>query len=111
MLRIKLLNYFIWQMISIIFFNAMAAKYTLRPTAKRKYHRNSTMSKAEIMLIMILFHNSGYRCLKYFYQEKICKHMRHFSPRLSLITVLLNWKEKWPSRWHRSSRRCFLENA
>ena len=34
------------------FFDAMTAKYTFKPTAKRKYHRDSTMSKAEIMLIM-----------------------------------------------------------
>ena len=26
------------------FFDAMTAKYTLKPTGKRKYHRNSTMS-------------------------------------------------------------------
>ena len=44
------------------FFDAMTAKYTLKPIGKRKYHRNSTMSKAEVMLIMILFHDSGYRC-------------------------------------------------
>ena len=44
------------------FFDAMTAKYTLKPTGKRKYHRNSTMSKAEVMLIIILFHDSGYRC-------------------------------------------------
>ena len=41
----------------------MVAKYTLKPTGKRKYHRDSTMSKAEVMLIMILFHDSGYRSL------------------------------------------------
>ena len=64
------------------FFDAMTAKYTFKPTAKRKYHRDSTMSKAEIMLIMILFHDSGYRCLKHFYQEKVCKHMRHFFPKV-----------------------------
>ena len=44
------------------FFDAMTAKYTLKPTGKRKYHRNSMMSKAEVMLIIILFHDSGYRC-------------------------------------------------
>ena len=44
------------------FFDAMTAKYTLKPTGKRKYHRNSTMSKAEVMLVMIPFHGSGYRC-------------------------------------------------
>jgi len=43
------------------FFNAIMIKYTLKSNKKRKYHRNGTMSKAEIMLIMILFHNSGYR--------------------------------------------------
>lgn len=32
------------------------------------------------MTIMILFHSSGYRCLKHFYQEKTCKHMRHLFP-------------------------------
>ena len=64
------------------FFDAMTAKFTLKLTAKRKYHRDSTMSKAEIMLIIILFHDSGYRCLKHFYQEKVCKHMRHFFPKV-----------------------------
>jgi len=33
------------------FFDAMTAKYALKPTGKRKYHRNSTMSKAEVMMI------------------------------------------------------------
>ena len=40
------------------------------------------MSKAEIMLIMILFHDSGYRCLKHFYIEKVCKHLRHLFPKV-----------------------------
>ena len=58
----------------------MTAKYTLKPTGKRKYHRSSTISKAEVMLIMILFHDSGYRCFKHFYLEKVCKHLRHLFP-------------------------------
>src|SRR5574344_3115792 len=62
------------------FFDAMMARYTLKPVNKRKYHRDSTMSKAEIMLIMILFHDSGYRCLKHFYLEKVCRHLRHLFP-------------------------------
>ena len=48
------------------FFDAMVDKYTLMPTGKRKYHRDCTMSKAEVMLIMILFHGSGYRCFDNF---------------------------------------------
>ena len=38
------------------------------------------MSKAEIILIMIHFHDSSYCCLKHFYLEKVCKHMRHLFP-------------------------------
>ena len=34
------------------FFDAMMAKYTLRADKKRSYHRDSTMSKSEIMLII-----------------------------------------------------------
>ncbi len=60
----------------------MMAKYTLNPTNKQTNapHRDSTMSKAEIMLVMILFHDSGYCCLKHFYQEKVCRHLRHLFP-------------------------------
>ena len=60
----------------------MMKRYTLKLAAKRKYHRDSTVSKVEIMLIMILFHDSGYRCLKHFYLEKVCKHMRHLFPKV-----------------------------
>lgn len=60
-------------------FDAMMSKYTLKPVMKRKYHSASTMSKAEIKLIMILFINSGYRCLKHFYVENVCRHMRYLS--------------------------------
>ena len=58
------------------FFDAQMAKYTFKAERKRKYHRESRMSKAEIMVIMILFHSSGYRC----FLEKVCKHMRHLFP-------------------------------
>ena len=34
------------------FFDTIVAKYMLKPTGKRNYHRNSTMSKAEVMLII-----------------------------------------------------------
>ena len=60
----------------------MVAKYTFKSTVKRSYHRNSTMSKAEIMLIIILFHDSNYRCFKHFYQEQVCKHLRHLFPKI-----------------------------
>ena len=72
---------FVWQTTSEVF-DAMTTKYTLKPTGKRKYHRNSTMSKVEVMLIMILLHDSGYRCFKHFYLEKVCKQLRHLFPKV-----------------------------
>ena len=59
------------------FFDAMTTKYTLKSAGKRKYQRSSTMSKAEVFLIMILFHDSGYRRFKHFYLEKVCKYLHH----------------------------------
>ena len=61
-------------------FDSQMAKYTFKATKKRQYHRNGRISKAEIMVIMILFHSSGYRCLEHFYLEKVCKQMRHLFP-------------------------------
>ena len=43
---------------------------------KRHYHRDSKMSVPEIMLIMILFHSSDYRCLKHFYLNEVCGNMK-----------------------------------
>ena len=39
------------------FFDTMTAKYTLKPTGKRKYHRSSTMSKAEVICQTKYFSN------------------------------------------------------
>ena len=68
-------------------------KYTLKKAdKKRQYHPNSTISKAEIILIMILFHDSGYRCLKHFYLEKVCKHMRHLYLSILCLFVSITYK-------------------
>ena len=50
-------------------FDAQMEKYTIKSILKRKYQRESTMSKVEIMVVIILFHSSGFRCLKHFYKE------------------------------------------
>ena len=34
------------------------------------------------MLIIILFHDSGYRCFKHFYLDNVCKHLRHLFPKV-----------------------------
>ena len=64
------------------FFDAMTAKYTLKPNGKRKYHWDSIMSKAEVMLIMILFHDSGCCCFIYPMNDELkniaqVEHSRH----------------------------------
>ena len=64
------------------FFDWMMARYTLKNAGKRPYHRETTLSKAEIMLIIILFHDSGYRCFKHFYLDYVCKHLRHLFPKV-----------------------------
>ena len=64
------------------FFDSMMAKYTIPTPKKHKYHRSGTLSKAEVMVIMILFHGSCYRCLKHFYLEHVTKHLRHLFPQL-----------------------------
>ena len=62
------------------FFDQMMEKYSIPDKNKRKYHRDGTMSKAEVMVILILFHSSGYRCLKHFYLNHVCVHLRHLFP-------------------------------
>ncbi len=58
------------------FFDAMTAKYTLKPNGKRKYHRISTMSNVEVMLIMILFHDSDCRC----FIETVNDELKNIAP-------------------------------
>lgn len=65
-------------------YERMVAKSSLKSAEmpkKRKYHRASTLSDAEIMVILIMFHDSGYRCLKHFYLEYVCIHLRHLFPK------------------------------
>ena len=76
------------------FFDAMMEKYTLKADKKRQYHRKSTMSKAEIMVIMILFHDSGYRCLKHFYIKRYADICVTSSRKLSHTTDSWNLKRK-----------------
>ena len=61
-------------------FDSQMEKYSVGNTLKRRYHRSGRMSKSEVMLIIILFHCSGYRCMKHFYLEKVCNGMRDMFP-------------------------------
>lgn len=63
------------------FFDALVEKHTLKPDKRRRYHHDSTISEAEVTLIMILFHDSGCRCLKHLYLEKVCRPLHHLFPK------------------------------
>ena len=66
-------------------FNDQMKKHTIPDgniPPKRKYHRESTMSETEVMIIMILFHASGYRCLKHYYLRYVSVNLRHLFPKL-----------------------------
>ncbi len=51
--------------------------------ADGKKHRNKQgkLSEAEAITILILFHSKGFRYLKHFYTQYVCKHMRHLFPK------------------------------
>lgn len=63
-------------------FNQKIQQYTFKANTKRNYHRDSILSMAEVMTIIVMFHSSGYRCLKHFYINHICLNMRHLFPRV-----------------------------
>ena len=48
-----------------------------------KKHRNkpSRLSDAEMITILIMFHIGGYKCLKHFYINYICRHCKHLFPK------------------------------
>lgn len=43
----------------------------------RYHNKPNRMSDAEIMVILILFHSSGFRCFKHYYKEYVCKHLKN----------------------------------
>lgn len=62
-------------------FSQQLKKHQLhKPKTTRKYHRDSKLSGAELITIMVLFHLKGYRCLKHFYLEHVCKYMKDMFP-------------------------------
>lgn len=63
-------------------FSAQIKKHQLAQSkTTRKYYRASTLSDAEIITILVLFHLEGYRCLKHFYLHYVCQHMLHLFPK------------------------------
>jgi hypothetical protein len=56
-------------------------KSSLLPSDKAaKWFPASRLSLSEVMTIIVLFHLSGYRCFKWFYQRYVCVHLRVYFP-------------------------------
>jgi hypothetical protein len=51
------------------------------PSGKRmKWFPASRLSLSEVLSIIVLFHLSGYRCFKWYYQRYVCPHLREYFP-------------------------------
>ena len=56
-------------------------KTHLLPCGKAaKWFPASRLTLSEVMTIIVLFHLSGYRCFKWYYQREVCVHMRAYFP-------------------------------
>lgn len=67
------------------FFYRLLRRYSVEDDSrprKRRYYRAPSLCPSEVMTILIMFHCSGYRCLKHFYLHEICGHRRHLFGRL-----------------------------
>lgn len=58
-------------------FELELSKHVLGNTPKRP----PTMSSSEVMAIMILFHDKGYRCMKHFYTQYVQIHLTEMFPK------------------------------
>lgn len=63
-----------------IFHQTLKTHQLQEPKTKRAYSRAPRLSDAETITILVLFHLKGYRCLKHFYVDYVCKHMRDTFP-------------------------------
>lgn len=69
-----------------------------RDNKKREYHRDPKLSDSEVLTIMILFHFSGYKCLKHFYTQHVCIQCGTCSRSLCRTTGSRSWKGRCPCR-------------
>lgn len=58
-------------------FTLQQKKYMFEDKAYKHRNKPHRMNDAEIMVILILFHSGGFKCLKHYYKEYVCKHLTH----------------------------------
>jgi hypothetical protein len=47
-----------------------------------RWFPSSRLSLSEVITIILLFHLSGYRCFKWYYQRHVCVYLQHYFPYL-----------------------------
>ncbi len=62
-------------------------------TIKRR-NRKCKMSQSEVITIMLLFHLKGYRCLKHFYLNYVCQHLKDDFPQTVSYTRFVELQQK-----------------
>lgn len=62
-----------------------------------KKHRNKPckMNAAQIITILIMFHSGGYRCLKHYYLQYVCTHLKHLFPEAVSYTRFVELESKY----------------
>ena len=64
------------------------------------YHRrpgpSPSLSGSEIMTLLIFYHQSGYRCFQYYYENCVMSELRTFFHELWVTIVLLSLFLEWP---------------
>ena len=78
-------------------------KKAIGEDGKKRRNRAFKMSDSGIITILILFHLSGYRTLKAFYTQMICKEWRQHFPVVLSYNRFVN-----ESKWFLSNFICFL---
>jgi len=69
-----------------------AWKHHLLTGNYRKRNRKRRLSLSEVMTILVLFHISGYRNLKQFYLEFVCRHLTKEFPALVSYTRFVEFE-------------------
>jgi hypothetical protein len=54
--------------------------YLLSSGKSLQWFPKGRLSLSEVMTIILLFHLSGYRCFKWYYQRYVCVYLRHYFP-------------------------------
>lgn len=60
--------------------------------SRKQRNRSRSLALSEVMTILILFHQSGYRNLKQFYLEFVCRYLRAEFPRLVSYTRFVEFE-------------------